>query len=163
MEGDFTMSTTSVRQEIENFWASPRMAVVGVARDQKEFSYRLYSDMRRWGYDAIPVNPKAATIDNVRAYAHVQDIEEPVDSALLLTAPSLNEQIVHDCAEAGIKRVWFYGVRDRSSENAAAIKYCEEHGMAVIPGFCPYMFQPRSPFFHKMHGFVARLTGQCPR
>lgn len=139
------------------------MAVVGVARDPKEFSYKLYSDMRQWGYDAIPVNPKATTIGDAKAYARVQDIETPVESALLLTAPGMNEQIVHDCAAAGVKRVWFYGVSDRSSENAAAIAYCQEHGMAVIPGYCPYMFQPRSPFFHKIHGFVARVTGQCPR
>lgn len=157
------MSTTSIRQEIENFWASPRLAVVGVARDPKEFSYRLYSDIRQWGYDAVPVNPKATAIGETRAYARVQDIEEPVESVLLLTAPGQNEQIVHDCAEAGVRRVWFYGVSDRSSENAAAIQYCQEHGMTVIPGYCPYMFQPRAPFFHKIHGFVARLTGQCPR
>ena len=38
-----------------------------------------------------------------------------------------------------------------------------QHDMAVIPGFCPYMFLPTAPFYHKMHGFVARLTGSCPK
>ena len=111
----------------------------------------------------MPVNPKATTIGEAHAYARVQDIEGPVDAALLLTTPSLNEQIVRDCAEAGVNRVWFYGVSDRSSENAAAIAYCQEHGMSVVPGYCPYMFLPKAPFPHKMHGFVARLIGQCPR
>ncbi len=157
------MSESAVRQEIDRFWASPRLAIVGVARDPKEFGNRLYNDMRQWGLDAVPVNPNASAIGETRAYARVQDIDPPVESALLLTSPSMNEQVVRDCAEAGVRLVWFYGVGDRSNENAAAIEYCREHGITVIPGYCPYMFQPRAQVFHKMHGWFARLTGQCPR
>ena len=157
------MSATTVRQEIEAFWGSERLAVIGVTRDPKEFGHKLFTDLRQWGYDAIPVSPNLTAVGDVPAYARVQDIGSKVDGALLLTSPTLNEQIVRDCAEAGVPRVWFYGVGDRSAENAAAIEYCREHGMAVVPGYCPYMFLPRAPFFHKMHGFVARLTGQCPK
>jgi predicted CoA-binding protein len=157
------MSDSSVRQEIEAFWGSSRLAVVGVARDPKDFGHQLFMDMRRWGYDAIPVNPNTPAIEDIPAYPRVQDIAPGVEGALLLTAPNLNEQIVRDCAEAGVRRVWLYGTGDRSSENAAAIAFCREHGIAVVPGYCPYMFQPKAPFYHKIHGFVARMTGQCPR
>ncbi len=157
------MSASPVRQEIEAFWASPRLAVVGIPRDPKEFGQRLYADLRQWGYDAVPVSPHMTSLGDAPAYARVQDIQPGVDAALLLTSPTLNEQIVRDCAEAGVKRVWFYGVSDRSRENEAAIKYCEEHGISVVPGFCPYMFLPRAPFFHKIHGTIARWTGQCPK
>jgi len=157
------MSTTGVREEIDAFFASPRLAVVGVPRDPKEFGQTLYNDLKKWGYDAVAVSPHLTEIGGAPAYQRVQDIGEPVDGALLLTPPALNEQIVRDCAEAGIKRVWFYGVSDRSSENEAAIAYCRENGIAVIPGFCPYMFAPKSPFFHRIHGFVAKVTGQYPR
>ena len=136
---------------------------MGVSRDPKEFGQRLYADLRQWGYGAIPVSPHLTSVGQDRAYARLQDIGSPVGAALLLTSPALNEELVHDCAEAGVKRVWFYGVGDRSSENAAAIAYCQERGIAVIPGYCPYMFLPRAPFFHKIHGWVARMTGQCPR
>ena len=156
-------TTTGVRAEIDAFLASPRLALIGVSRDPKEFGQRLYGDMRNWGYDAIAVSPHLTELGGAPVYARAQDIAGPVDAALLLTSPSLNEQIVRDCAEKGIQRVWFYGVSDRSNENAAAIAYCEENGIAVIPGYCPYMFMARSPFFHKIHGFVARMTGQCPR
>jgi hypothetical protein len=156
-------ATTGVRGEIDAFFASPRLAIVGVPRDPKEFGQRLYSDLRSWGYDAVAVSPHLETIGDAPAYKRVQDIPAPVDGALLLTSPVVNEQIARDCAEAGIKRIWFYGVSDRSSENEAAISYCREQGISVIPGYCPYMFAPRSPFFHKIHGFVARVTGQCPR
>ena len=158
------MSTsTGVREEINAFLSSPRVALVGVSRDPNEFGPRLYADMRNWGYDAVAISPHLTELRGAPVYPRLQDVGQPVDAALLLTSPALNEQIVRDCAEAGVKRVWFYGVSDRSSENAAAIAYCQEQGIAVIPGYCPYMFIPRAPFFHKIHGFVARMTGQCPR
>jgi predicted CoA-binding protein len=154
---------TTTRTEIAEFLARRRLALVGVPRNSQEFGNRLYCDLRRLGYEAIPVNPSAQTIEGERCYARVQDIVPRVDAALLLTAPSLNERIVADCAEAGIRRIWFYGVGDRSAENAKAIAFCRDHGIAVIPGFCPYMFLPRAAFYHRLHGFFARLAGAGPR
>ena len=99
-----------------------RLAVVGIPRDPKEFGQRLYADLRQWGYDAVPVSPHLTSVGDAPVYSRVQDIQPGVDAALLLTSPALNEQIVADCAEAGVKRVWFYGVSDRSRENEAAIR-----------------------------------------
>ncbi len=81
---------------------------------------------------------------------------------MLLTSPSVNAQVVQDCAAAGVKRVWFYGVGDQSAANAEAIAFCKAQGIQVIPGYCPFMFLPGVPFYHRAHSFVARLTGQCP-
>jgi uncharacterized protein len=151
------------RSEITEFLSHRRVALVGVSRNSQEFGNRLYHDMRKLGYDALAVNPSAETIDGDRCYARVQDIEPGVETALLLTAPGLNEQVVADCAAAGIKQVWFYGVGDRSAENTQAIALCREHGIAVIPGYCPYMYLQGAPFFHGMHSFVARMVGLAPR
>jgi hypothetical protein len=70
--------------------------------------------------------------------------------------------VVRDCAEAGIKYIWLYGVGGPGSIDAKVIEFCKQQGLTVIPGFCPYMFLPGTPFFHRMHGFVMRLTGNCP-
>ena len=40
---------STVRQEIDAFWASPRLAVVGAARDPKEFGFRLFTDLNSGG------------------------------------------------------------------------------------------------------------------
>lgn len=157
------MSTTNVRGRIDEFLATKRLAVVGVAHNPQEFGHKLYQDLRNFGYEALPVNPGASEIDGERCYSRLQDIQPGVQAALLLTPPAANEQVVRDCAEAGIRLVWFYGAGDRSKENEQAIAYCQQHGISVIPGFCPYMFIPQSPFFHKIHGFVARVTGSGPR
>jgi acyl-CoA synthetase (NDP forming) len=157
------MTTSTTRADINQFLALPRLAIVGASRDEKELGGGLFRDMLRWGYQVVPVNPHVDTIAGAPCYARVQDITPAVDGALLLTAPRLNAAIVEDCAQAGVKQVWFYGVGERSQENERAIEYCRQHDIAVIPGFCPYMFMPSSPFPHKLHGFVARLSGGYPR
>jgi hypothetical protein len=43
-----------------------------------------------------------------------------------------------------------------------AIEYCEEHGIAVVPGECPYMFFADSGWFHRVHGFIKRISGSYP-
>ena len=61
------MSATTVRQEIEAFWGSERLAVIGVARDPKEFGHKLFTDLRQWGYDAVPVSPNLTAVGDVPA------------------------------------------------------------------------------------------------
>ena len=112
------MTITTTRAEIEEFLALPRLAIVGVSRDEKEFGGALFRDLLQRGYQVVPVNPHVDNIAGAQCYARVQDITPPVDGALLLTAPRFNEAVAEDCAEAGVKHVWFYGVGDRSQENA---------------------------------------------
>ncbi len=156
------MSDKTTRAVIDEFLAQKRVAIVGVPRDPKEFGSGLFREFRQRGYNVFPVNPKADTIEGERCYKRVQDIQPPVEAAMLLTSPNKTEEVARDCAAAGVKYVWFYGVSDRSAENAQAIKFCQEHGMRVIPGFCPLMYLHGTNFGHQAHGFVARIIGQAP-
>ena len=126
------MPTTVTRTEIDEFLSQPRLAVVGVSRGSKEFANSLFRDLRKLGYQAVPVNPHVEELEGERCFARVQDIAPAVDAALLLTPPAVNEQVVRDCAQAGIKHVWLYGVGDRSADNPRAIALCKQEGIAVI-------------------------------
>jgi predicted CoA-binding protein len=67
-------------------------------------------------------------------FARVQDIQPPVDGALLMTSPTVTEAVVKGCAECGIKRVWMRKGVGEGSVSAKAIEACREHGIRVIPG-----------------------------
>ena len=75
---------------------------------------------------SAPVNPAMSEVEGATCYSHVQDIQPPVDTALLMTPPAVTDEVVQDCADAGIRRIWLY----RRSTAAAA--FCEAHGMSVI-------------------------------
>lgn len=149
---------------IEDFLAQKRIAIAGISRDSATDSARLFEELIRRGYDVVPVNPKTPQVQGRRCFARVQDIQPPVDAVLVMTPPEVTESIVNDCAAAGIRRVWMYrGAGGKGSVNAKALAVCEERGIDVVPGQCPFMFLPHSARIHRFHGFVRKIMGRYPQ
>ena len=90
------------------FLAQRRLAVVGVSRNPQDFSRCLFRELQRRGYDLVPVNSGGGVIEGRPCAARVQDIQPPVDGALVMTPPRATDQVVRDCAEAHIPRVWLH-------------------------------------------------------
>ena len=155
------MATTL--KQIDGFLALKRLAVVGVSRNPKEISYTLWQELRQRRYEAIPVNPATAEIDGQRAYASVRDIDPPVEGALIMTTAAVAEQVLEDCAAAGIEHVWLYGGLGGGATSEATVAAAERHGLDAVAGHCPYMFLPGTPVFHGIHGLGKKLTGSYPK
>jgi predicted CoA-binding protein len=153
----------TTKQQVDDFLALKRVAVVGVSHNPKDFSYALWQELRQRRYEAVPVNPSVKELDGQICYAKVQDIQPPVEGALIMTSNKVTDQIVHDCAEAGVKRVWMYGGMAPGTKTKTAIAFCEEKGIDVVEGLCPYMFLPGTPAFHAPHRVWKKLTGSYPR
>lgn len=158
------MATKNASLEIiEDFLAQKRIAMVGISRDPASDSGRLFEELLRRGYDVVPVNPNTAGVQGWRCFARVQDIQPPVEGVLLMTSPDVTEAVVKDCADAGIRRVWMYRGVGKGSVSEKALAFCQERGMQVVPGQCPYMFLPDVAGVHRLHGFVRKIMGRYPR
>lgn len=149
--------------DVRDFLTQRRIALVGVSRDPKDFSRVLFREMYDRGYDMVPVNPAAGELEGRRCFARVQEIKPPAEGVLVLTPPRDTERVVRDCAEAGIHRVWMHRGAGQGSVNPEAVDFCHQQGIHLVEGYCPFMFLPRTPFFHRAHGFFLRLTGAYPR
>jgi predicted CoA-binding protein len=149
--------------KIEDFLAQKRIAMAGVSRDPASFSAKLFEEFVRRGYDMVPVNPGTQDVLGHRCFARVQDIQPPVDAVLLMTSPEATETVARDCAEAGIRRVWMYRAGGKGAVSPAAVAFCQERGMSVVPGQCPFMFWRDAAAFHRFHGFVRKITGRYPQ
>jgi uncharacterized protein len=154
--------TTTIRQ-IDNFLALKRIAVVGVSRSPKETSYTLWQELRQRRYDAVPVNPAATEIDGKACYASVRDIDPPVEGALIMTTAAVAEQVLDDCAAAGIRHVWLYRGLGGGAASPVTIAAAERNGLDTVAGLCPFMFLPGTPAFHSIHGLGKKLTGSYPK
>ena len=150
-------------QQVEDFLALKRVAVVGVSRNPKDFTRVMWDEFRQRRYEAIPVNPNVAEIDGQRCYASVKDIQPPVDGALIMTSKKATDQVVRDCAEAGIKHIWMYGGMAPGAATDTAVAFAQENGMDTVKGLCPYMFLPGTPAFHAPHRVFKKLTRRFPR
>jgi hypothetical protein len=150
-------------ETIEDFLAQKRIAMVGISREPRSFSATLFEELCRHGYDVVPVNPNTSNVLGRRCFARVQDIQPPVEGALLMTSPEVANTVVSDCAEAGIPRVWMYRAAGKGAVSKSAVAFCQERGIAVIPGQCPFMFLPKAAGFHHFHGFIRKITRRYPR
>jgi hypothetical protein len=149
-------------KSVEDFLALKRIAVVGVSRDPKGFGTILWQEFRQRRYDAVPVNPAAKEIDGQPCFARVQDIKPPVQGVLIMTPAGATDQIVRDCAEAGVKVVWMYGGMAPGAATKSAVAFCKEKGIDVVQGLCPYMFLPDSGAMHAPHRLWKKLTRSYP-
>jgi uncharacterized protein len=148
----------TIKEAATEFLASKRIAVTGVSRSPKEHgSNTVYRRLRDRGYDVFPVNPNADEVEGATSYHDLKSIPGGVDAVVIATAPDKADATMRECAELGVTRVWMHHGPGPTSVSATATEFGREHGITVIDGGCPLMFDPTADFGHKvMRVFLAR-------
>jgi predicted CoA-binding protein len=150
-------------EDVREFLALQRIALVGVSRDARDFSRSLFRELRERGYDVVPVNPAAEEIEGSRCYARVSDVTPRADGALVLTKAALAAEVVRDCAAAGINRVWlFQGGPGAGAVSEEAVAAGRAASMKIVAGECPFMFLEGGAWIHRAHGWLRRFAAKYP-
>jgi uncharacterized protein len=140
-----------VKQAAAEFLAKKRIAVTGVSRTPKDHgSNVVYRRLRDRGYQAFAVNPNAERVEGDQCYHDLKSIPGGVEAVVIATKPETAETTMRECAELGITYVWMHRGPGAGSVSAAATEYGRRHGITVIDGGCPLMFNPTADFGHKM-------------
>ena len=139
-----------------------RIAVVGVARDDALPANHIYRRLRAQGYAAFAVNPHADRVEGDVCYRTLAAIEGGVDGVVIGTPPAAALGLVEECARLGITRVWLHRGPGPGSDSAEAVRYCEAHDIAVIPGACPMMFLAPVDLAHRCMCWVMGKLGKLP-
>jgi uncharacterized protein len=147
---------------IQDFLAQKRIAVVGVSHDPKDFSRGLLRTMRERGYEAVAVNPALQSVDGAPCFSSLDEVNPPVDGVLVMTSPAVTDRLVQECARLRIPRVWMFRAGGKGAVSPQAVEFCQDHGIAVVPGECPYMFFSGEHWFHRLHGFIRKISGAYP-
>jgi uncharacterized protein len=154
----------TMNAKVDDFLGQKRIAVAGVSRGGKSPANLIYEKLKREGHTVYAINPNAETINGEPVYADVKSTPEKPDGVVIVTNAALTEQIMKECADAGIPRAWIHSsVVHGSSVTKSAIQYGESHGVNVIPGGCPMMFGPTADFAHKGMCWWMQLTGSLPK
>ena len=151
------------KTSIDRFLNERRLAVVGVSRDPRDFSREVCRAFTERGYEVHPVNAAGGEIDGHPFARRVGDVQPPVEAALLMTPPAATDDVVRDCVEAGVRRVWMHRGAGRGAVSEQAVAFGRDRGIDVIDGACPFMFLPDTGFGHRIHRFFMGLTGRLPR
>ncbi len=148
---------------IADFLAQRRIAIAGVSRSKDEPGNQNYRKLRGAGYEVFAVNPRTETTEGDRCYPSLAAIPGGVDAVLACTPPDATLEVVRECVELGISRLWMHRSFGGGSVSEEAAALCREKGIRVIPGGCPMMFQGRVDVGHRCMRWLLRLTGGLPR
>jgi hypothetical protein len=154
----------TVNEAASTFLANKRIAVTGVSRNpQGHGSNAVYKRLRDRGYEVFAVNPNADEVEGDPCYHGLGDIPGGVDAVVIATRPEAAEQTMHECAELGVRNAWMHRSFGKGSVCGEATTYGREHGITVIDGGCPLMFDPTADFGHKLMRAWFVRTGKVPR
>jgi len=82
------------------------VAVIGASNNRRKFGNRALRAYRDQGYTVVPINPREAEVEGLKAYASVLDVPGPIDMASFYVPPEIGEEIIGDIARKQIAEVW---------------------------------------------------------
>jgi predicted CoA-binding protein len=154
----------TIKQAASQFLANKRIAVTGVSRNGGNHGGNfVYQRLRERGYEVFAVNPNADCVEGDACYHDLKSIPGGVQAVVIGTRPQVAEETMRECEELGIKQVWMHRSFGAGSVSDKATEYGRAHGITVIDGGCPLMFEPTSDPGHRVMRTVGTLTGKVPR
>ena len=153
----------NVPAPVAEFLRGKRIAVAGVSREAGQAANAVYRKLRDSGYAAFPVNPHMPEVEGVRCYPDLGSIPGSLDGVVVATHPDVAAELVRQCGERGVPRIWFHRSLGQGSVSEAAIHECEARGLECIIGGCPLMYCGPVDFGHRCMRWWLERQGRLPR
>lgn len=154
---------TKQPESIAAFLRGRRLAVAGVSRDRAQPANAIYKRLKSSGYEVLPINPSAAEVEGVPCYRDLASAPGPIDGVMIVTSPRASLEVVRQCAELGIRRVWFHRSIGEGSVSEDAVRECAARGIEAIVGGCPLMFCEPIDLGHKCMRWWFQRQGRVPK
>ncbi len=152
----------TIKEAAAAFLANKRIAITGVSRQPKDHGANVvFKRLRDRGYEVFAINPNADEIEGAHCYHDLKSVPGGVEAVVIGTRPATADETMRECAELGVKQVWMHRGPGKGSVSPTAAAYGREHGITVIDGGCPLMFDPTADFGHKVMRVVFR--GHVPK
>jgi predicted CoA-binding protein len=150
-------------EPVAAFLRGRRFAVAGVSRQPGQAANAVFRKLRSAGYEVYPINPKASEVEGTTCYRDVSAVPGQVDGVVIATAPDVSAQIVRQCDDHGVHRVWFHRSFGNGSVSEEAVRECHARGIECIVGGCPLMFCEPVDVGHRCMRWWLQRQGRVPR
>jgi predicted CoA-binding protein len=153
----------SLLEKVDDFLEQKSIAVAGVSRNSStEAANIIYKKLRDSGYQVYPINPQAETVEGDISYSDLKSVPNKVDGVVICTRPEVALDIVKQCIELGIKRVWMHRSFGSGSVSDEAAELARKNKIIVIAGACPMMYCQPIDFGHKCMHWILKVFGKLP-
>jgi predicted CoA-binding protein len=147
------------RKTVEEFFAQPALAVVGVSRSGKKFGNYAYKNLKEKGYKVYQIHPKSELIDGDPCYPDFNSIPDKVEAAVMVIKPIHTLKMLEEAHQSGIKYVWL----QQGAESKEAIEFCIKNGINLVHNECIMMFADPVKSMHRFHRFIWKIAGKMPK
>jgi predicted CoA-binding protein len=136
-----------------DFFKQRRFVVTGYSSKGNSPANMIFKRLRDAGYEAYAVNPSMSEPKESFIYPSLLAVPGPLDGAVIVNRPRVTLQLVRECIQAKIPRIWIHNMlgtrssgflhrlgKKMSSVSDEAVRVARENGITVIPGGCPMQF-----------------------
>jgi predicted CoA-binding protein len=148
---------------VELFLREKRIAVAGVSRTGDVAANAVFKKLKGCGYEVFPVNPNTDEVEGVECYPGIASVPGDLGGVVIATRSDVSAAIVRQCAERGIKNVWFHRSFGDGSVSQDALDECTRLGIDPIVGGCPLMFCDPVDIAHKCMKWWLQRSGKVPK
>ena len=113
----------SIDDLAKDFLAQQRIAIAGVSHSEESPANLIYRTLRKKGYFVFAVNPHLDAYLDDPCYPDLASLPERPDVLVIVTKPAVAEDLVRQCIQNGVPRVWMHsvlGTRPRFLKDLAA-------------------------------------------
>jgi predicted CoA-binding protein len=118
------------------------IVIVGASNNPEKYGYKIFQDLKEFGYHVIPIHPTEQIVQGVTAYSTLTEMKqhdeqnEQQSSALwvinFVIPPEKTLAVLQECLTLGLKNVWF----QPGSSDEKVLEYCEQNGFRFIHDQC---------------------------
>ena len=139
-----------MNNKLDKIFRPGTIAVIGASNERHTVGYALVNNLVGKGYSGTvyPVNLNEHSIQGVRCYQHVGEIEDEIDLALVATPAETVAKVVKECGQAGVGGAVIIsaGFSETGQEGQAlsrqVMKYARAYGMRVVGPNCLGFINP---------------------
>jgi acetate---CoA ligase (ADP-forming) len=130
------------RASLRAIFEPKTVAVVGASRNPASVGGALFRNLLRWGFTGTiyPINPAAASIAGVRAYADVTELPETPELVFIAIPARGVVEVARQCAAAGVQALCVlsagFAETGKESEQAELLNVCRASGMRLVGPNC---------------------------
>jgi len=138
---------------LDTFFSPKSVAIIGASRDPDKLGYAVLNNIIRAGYteNLYPINPKADEILDLKAYASVLEVPDPIDLAVIVIPSRFVLQALEECGQKKIPSVVIItaGFREAGREGLeqelSLVKIAQKYDMRIIGPNCLGVINTNAP------------------
>ncbi|WP_448374763.1 CoA-binding protein [Fervidobacterium sp.] len=84
-----------------------KIAIVGATTNVEKFGYIVLKDLKKKGFEVLPVTPRYEEIDGIKTYKSVEELPKDTELIVFIVPPQVGIEELKKAYNTGFRKFWF--------------------------------------------------------